>query len=122
MAYEISLINYQFKQTGHGIDVYSYRLYEELRKHINVNKIEINQFMNPLLKNIRPNFLNKNIRRKLFFTLKKTSIKNKNIHVLEPLILQKNNLDIPKNKIITVHDFYIFDEKQMMKRLERFNG
>ena len=123
MTYEISLINHQFKQTGHGIDVYSYVLYEELKKrNVDINKIEIDQFMNPLLKNIRPNFLNKTIRRKLFFTLKKTSIKNKNVHVLEPLILQKNNLGLPKNKIITVHDFYIFDEKQMIKRIERFNG
>ena len=115
------LINYDFKENGHGIDTFSYRLYNELRKrNLDIEKIEINNFYKRTLRYVKPIFINKSIRRKLIYTLNKNVIKNKNIHVLDPSALPIKYLLLPKRKIVTVHDFYMFNEKQMQNRIKRF--
>ena len=113
---KLYLINYDFKEDGHGIDTFSYRLYNELRKlNLDVEKIEINNFYKHTFKYVKPIFINKSIRRKLIYTLNRNAIKNKNIHVLDPSALPIKCLLLPKRKIVTVHDFYMFNEKQIQK-------
>lgn len=120
---KIYLINYDFKENGRGIDTFSYRLYNELRKqNLDIEKIEIDNFYKHTLKYVKPIFINKSIRRKLIYTLNRKIIKNKNIHTLDPSGLPIEYLRLPKRKIVTVHDFYAFNEKQMQDRIKRFKG
>ena len=120
---KIYLINYNFKENGYGIDTFSYRLYNELRKrNLDIEKIEINNFYKRTLKYVKPIFINRSIRRKLIYTLNRNVIKNKNIHVLDISALPIKYLLLQKRKIVTVYDFYIFNEKQMQDRIKKFKG
>ena len=52
------LINYDFKENGRGIDIFSYRLYNELRKrNLDIEKIEINNFYKRTLRYVKPIFI-----------------------------------------------------------------
>ncbi len=114
----INLINYTFKENGRGVSTYSIRLYNELlKKGIDVKKIATND----ILKNIR---LGREAKNTLFFLLKHNEIKNKLVHAMAPNVIPKPYLELPKNKIVTIHDFYIFDEnyiKETLKKLSYLN-
>lgn len=118
---KVYLLNNIFSENGYGIDTFSYRLYNGLSKYnLKIEKVEINKFYDQFLKYIKPSLIRRDIQRKLVYNLNKNVIKNKNVHVLDPVILPCKYLKSPRKKIVTVHDFYIFNEKQMLERIKRF--
>ena len=52
--------------------------------------------------------------RHLYFSFYKNQIKNKNVHFLSPILIPKYT-SLPKKKIVTVHDFYVFDKEYINK-------
>ncbi len=61
---KIYLINYNFKKNGYGIDTFSYRLYNELRKwNLDIEKVEIDNFYKLALKYVKPTFIKKHKRK-----------------------------------------------------------
>ncbi len=101
---KITLINYTFVENGRGVSTYAIRLYNELIKRgINAEKIATND----IFKNIK---LGRELKNNLYFLLKKNDIKGKNIHAMAPNVIPEKYLDLPKKKIVIVHDFYIFED------------
>ena len=120
---KVYLINYKFKEDGYGVDTFSYRLYNELKKrNLNIEKVEIDNFYKLALKYVKPTFIKKGIREKLIYALNGSMIKNKNVHILDINGLPIKYLHLSKRKIVTIHDFYIFNEKQMRDRIKKFKG
>ena len=120
---KIYLINDIFSENGRGIDTFSYRLYNGLLKYnLKIEKVELDKFYDYILKYIKPSFINRDIREKLVYNLNKNVIKGKNIHILDPVIFPCKYLKYPRKKVVTVHDFYIFNEKQAERRIKRFKG
>jgi len=115
---KITLINYTFAENGRGVSTYAIRLYNELIKRgINAEKIATND----IVKNIR---LGREFKNNLYFILKKRNIKNKNMHAIAPNVIPGKLLNLPKKKIVTVHDFYIFEDwyvNETIKKLSKIN-
>lgn len=106
---KIFLINYTFSENGRGVSTYAIRLYNELlKRNINVEKIATNN----ILKKIK---LGRELKNSLFFITKNKSIKGKFIHAIAPNVIPKKYLNLPKRKIVTAHDFYIFDDNYINK-------
>jgi len=112
---KVYLMNYTFGE-GSGIRVYASGLFNQLLKeNINVEKIDIS-------KAILPRY-NRDlvIKHYLYFLLRKNDLKGKNLHILAPGILPVKYLYLPKKKIVTVHDFYIFYDWLINESLKKLN-
>ncbi len=113
----IYLMNSYISNNGEGIATYSNNLYNELSlRGLNVKKIEIEKYFK---KSKIP--FSKTIKRKLYFTIHYNLIKNKNIHVMSTGVLPKNKINLPKKKIITVHDLYVFNDSYLDDRYSNQN-
>ncbi len=111
----IYLINYTFGENGRGVSTYAIRLYNELLKRdINVEKIATND----VLKKIK---LGREFKNSLFFITKSKVIKGKFVHAMAPNVIPQKYLNLPKRKITTVHDFYIFDDNYINKTKVRMS-
>ncbi len=111
----IYLINYTFSENGRGVSTYAIRLYNELLKRdINVEKIATND----VLKKIK---LGRELKNNLFFITRNKVIKGKFIHAMAPNVIPLRYLNLPKIKITTVHDFYIFDDNYINKTKVRMS-
>ncbi len=109
------LINYTFSENGRGVSTYAIRLYNELLKRdINVEKIATND----VLKKIK---LGRELKNNLFFITRNKVIKGKFIHAMAPNVIPLRYLNLPKIKITTVHDFYIFDDNYINKTKVRMS-
>ena len=104
----VTLISSEFAENKGGIPRYSYNTYKSLKNKINIKRIELTKVGNlrrlPIIRDIAV--------RHIYFELHKSTIKNKNVHLLAPFLLPKY-LSLPKKKIVTVHDFYIFDKNYL---------
>ena len=111
----IYLINYTFSENGKGVSTYAIRLYNELLKRdINVEKIATND----VLKKIK---LGRELKNNLFFITRNKVIKGKFIHAMAPNVIPLRYLNLPKRKVVTVHDFYIFDDNYINKTKVRMS-
>jgi hypothetical protein len=105
----IYLINYTFSENGRGVSTYAIRLYNELlKRNINVEKIATND----VLQKIK---LGRELKNNLFFITRNKVIKGKFIHAMAPNVIPLRYLNLPKRKVVTVHDFYIFDDNYINK-------
>ena len=111
----IYLINYTFGENGRGVSTYAIRLYNELlKRNINVEKIATND----VLKKIK---LGRELKNNLFFITRNKVIKDKFIHAMAPNVIPLRYLNLPKRKVVTVHDFYIFDDNYINKTKVRMS-
>ncbi len=114
----VTLIANEFSEgSGHGIARYSNILLEEIRKQINIEKVELKPAQNLIRIPIIKNILIKNY----YFTFKKELLRNKNIHLLEPILMPKF-LSLPAKKIVTVHDLYRFNNDFIRTAGEGYKG
>ena len=112
---KINLINYTFAENGRGVSTYAIRLYNELIKRgINTEKIATND----IFKKIK---LGREFKNNLYFLLKKNDIKGKNIHAMAPNVIPEKYLNLPKKKIVVVHDFYIFEDWYVNETLNKLS-
>ena len=112
---KIYLINYTFGENGRGVSTYAIRLYNELlKRNINVEKIATND----VLKKIK---LGREFKNSLFFITRNKVIKDKFIHAMAPNVIPKKYLNLPKKKLVTVHDFYIFHENYIMETKKKLS-
>ena len=111
----VYLINYTFSENGRGVSTYAIRLYNELLKRkVNIEKIATND----ILKKIK---LGRELKNSLFFITRSKIIKGKFIHAIAPNVIPQKYLNLPKIKITTVHDFYIFDDNYINKTKVRMS-
>ena len=100
---KIYLINYTLEENGRGVSTYAIHLYNELlKRNLNVGKIATND----IFKKFK---LGRELKNNLFFIIKNKEIKNRLVHAMTPNVIPKKYINLPKRKIVTVHDFYIFD-------------
>ena len=113
---KITLINYTFAENGRGVSTYAIRLYNELlKRNISVEKIATND----ILKKVK---LGRELKNNLYFLLKNKGMRNANIHSMAPGVIPQKYLGLPKKKIVTVHDFYIFEEWYVNETLKKLNS
>ena len=101
---KVYLINYTLEENGRGVSTYSIHLYNELlKRNIEVEKIATND----IFKKFK---LGRELKNNLFFLIRNKEIKNKLVHAMTPNVIPIKYINLPKRKIVTVHDFYVFDD------------